>query len=315
MLNVRSRRFAGVLAAVAAALLVAACGGSSGTGSGPKGKVTVGSAKFGESQIIGNMYSQALKKAGYDVTEKFAIGERETYIKSIERGEIDVVPEYLGSLTEYYNARYNGPDAPKKKPLASGDVAKSDAALQTLLTRDNLAASEPAPNAADQNAYAVPKDLADKNSLKTLSDLKKLNGQLVLGGPPVCPQRQQCLAGLQSVYGLQFKDFKPVGEASSTAVYTALKQATIQVGVVFSSDGTVAANNLVVLQDDKHLQQAENCLALYRPTVPQDAKDVIAKVNNALTTEKLQELNKRFNLDKEDPKDLASGFLKDAGLS
>ena len=264
-------------------------------GSAPKGKVTVGSADFGESEIIANMYSQALKKAGYDVTEKFKIGSREVYIKAIEKGEIDVVPEYIGTLTEFYNAQINGPDAPSTKPLATPDKDKTYQALQGLVTQKNLTVLPPS-TAADQNAFAVTKDFADKNGLAKLSE-------------PECDKRQFCLVGLQQVYELRFKEVKKLDSGGPKTI-AALADGSIDVGLVFSSDGAVAAQNLVVLEDDKKLQTADNIAALVRNSVPQEARDVLDRVDQALTTPKLQELNKKYSVDKEDAKDLAEQFLK-----
>jgi osmoprotectant transport system substrate-binding protein len=319
MRTARSRRGAllGVTFA-ALALVAAACGGndnntnSSTTGGGSKGKITIGSADFGESQIIASMYSQALKKAGYDVTEKFKIGSRELYIKSIENGEIDAVPEYIGTLTEFYNAEFNGKDAPEKHPLATTDVDKTYAAVQQLVAKKNLAVLTPS-KAADQNAFAVKKDFADQNGLTKISDLAKLNGQLSLGAGPTCEARKFCLIGLEQVYGLRFKDVKKYDDGGPKTI-AALADGSVNVGLVFSSDGSVAAQNLVVLEDDKQLQTTDNIAALVRNSVPDDARKVLDQVDQALTTEKLQELNKKFSVDKEDAKDLAEQFLKDAHL-
>jgi osmoprotectant transport system substrate-binding protein len=295
-------------------VLTAACGSndSPGSGSADKGKLTIGSADFGESTIIASMYSQALKHAGYTITEKFKIGSREAYIKSIEGGEIDVVPEYIGTLTEYYNAQLNGPNAPTEKPLATTNVDTTFANLKTLVAKKNLVALTPS-KAADQNAFAVKKDYADTNALTKMSDLAKLNGQLILGAGAECEKRQFCLLGLQQTYGLRFKEVKKL-DSGGPKTLAALADGSINVGLVFSSDGAVAAQNLVVLEDDKKLQSTDNITALLRSSVPADAQQVIDKVDQALTTEKLQELNKRFTVDKEDAKDLAEQFLKDAGL-
>jgi osmoprotectant transport system substrate-binding protein len=303
------------VASAAVMLLTAACGNgdsSPSPGGGSKGKITVGSADFGESEIIANMFSQALKKAGYDVAEKFKIGSREVYTKAIEKGEIDVVPEYIGTLTEFYNAQFNGPDAPNTKPLATVDVEKTYQAVKKLTARKNLTVLTPS-RAADQNAFAVTKAFAEKNGLITLSDLTKLNGQLTLGAGPECEKRRFCLIGLQQVYGLRFKDVKKLDSGGPKTI-AALTDGSIDVGLVFSSDGAVAAENLAVLQDDKQLQTTDNIAALVRSSVPQEARDVLDKVDQALTTEKLQELNKKFSVDKEDAKDLAEQFLKDAHL-
>src|SRR6266550_1525157 len=227
----RRGALSGVVAAVM--LVTAACGNNDGSSSSPssgapKGKVTVGSANFGESEIIANMYSQALKKAGYDVAEKFNIGSREVYIKAIENGEIDVVPEYIGTLTEFYNAQINGPDAPNTKPLATSDKDKTYQAVQGLVARKNLTVLPPS-EAKDENAFAVTKDFADKNGLAKLSDLAKLNGQLTLGAGPECDKRRFCLIGLQQVYGLRFKEVKKLDSGGPKTV-AALAGGSIQVG-------------------------------------------------------------------------------------
>jgi len=309
----------GALAGVAFAavmLVTAGCGSdnnpSSSSSGGSKGKITVGSADFGESEIIASMYSQALEKAGYDVADKFEIGSREVYLEAIENGEIDVVPEYIGTLTEHYNAELNGPDAPSRHPLASSDKDKTYAAAKEVTAHKKLTVLTPS-DAADQNAFAVTKDFADKNGLTKLSDLSKLNGQLTLGAGPECEKRHFCLIGLQQVYRLEFKDVKKLDSGGPKTI-AALGDGSIDVGLVFSSDGAVAAQNLYVLDDDKKLQTADNIAALVRDSVPQEARDVLDKVDQALTTEKLQELNKKFSVDKQDASDLAKQFLEDANL-
>ena len=320
-----SLRFA-ALAAIAAAtsLTLAACGssGSSSSGdssaaasgcTGGSGKVTVGSANFSESELIADMYAEALKACGFDVTVKPNIGSREVYLKALESGEVDVVPEYAATVTEYYNAQINGKDAPTAKPLATTDPATTLAALKTLIASKNLVASATSP-ADDVNAFAVTKDYATKNNLTKLSDLTKLNGQLILGGPAECPTRPFCQAGLEKSYGLQFKSFKAT-DAGGPVTIGALKDGTINLGLVFSSDGSVAANNLLVLQDDKKLQLADNILALSRKTVPALALTQIDKVNAALTTTDLQGLNKKISVDKDEPAALAKQWAKDKKLA
>ena len=159
----------------------------------------------------------------------------------------------------------------------------------------------------------MKKELADKDGLTKMSDLTKLNGTLVLGAGSECEIRKFCLKGLQDVYGLKFKEVKKL-DSGGPKTLAALADGSVDLGLVFSSDGAVAAQNLVILQDDKQLQTTDNITALVRPNVPDEARQVIDKVDQALTTEKLQELNKKYSVDKEDAVDLADGFLKDAGI-
>jgi len=257
------------------------------------------------------MYALALEKAGYRVTGQFDVQTRAAYVPALQRGELDVVPEYLSGLTGWL-AEDRGAAA-DPTPVTSGDVDATLRALRRLLAGRPLAVGPPA-RATDQVAYAVTKSLADREQLASMTDLARLNGQLVLGGPADCATVPSCLPGLQSVYGLRFKAVTALGEVSSRPVFTALQEGKVDVGAVRSSAGGVAAASLVVLRDDRRLQQAENILPLYRDTVPADARAVVEQVNRALTTEKLQELNKRVELDGQDPAGLAKRFLQDARL-
>ncbi|MCW2540278.1 MAG: amino acid transporter substrate-binding protein [Frankiales bacterium] len=317
-----SKSVMSVAAIAVAAITISACGadnsksndtGAASTGSADKGTVVLGSANFGESDIIASIYSQELQKAGYKTQLKSKIGTREVYIKSLEAGEIQVVPEYVGTLTEYYNGVVNGAAAATSKPLATTDATTTAAALKTLITPRKLVSGPPSP-AADQNAFAVTQDFATKNNLKTLSDLVKLNGQIVLGAGPECPTRPFCEPGLQKTYGLKFKSFKKLDDDGPQTL-GALKSGDIQLGLVFSSDGAVAANNLLVLDDDKKLQQADNIVYLARDSVPADALSVLDKVNAALTTVDLQNLNKQYSVDKADAADLATDWVGQHPLS
>lgn len=297
---------------VVAALLAAGC-----TRDQPapvsKGDLVVGAGPRLESQVIARMYALALERAGYRVTGKFDVQTRAGSVPALQRGELDLVPEYLSGLTGWLDEASRSRSAAATTPVASGDVEATLRALRRLLAGRPLAVGPPA-KATDQVAYAVTKELADREQLASMTDLARLNGQLVLGGPADCADLPFCLPGLQSVYGLRFKDVTALGEVSSRPVFAALQERKVDVGTVRSSAGGVAAASLVVLRDDRLLQQAENILPLYRDTVPAEARAVVERVNQALTTEKLQELNKRVELDGQDPAGLAKRFLQDARL-
>jgi osmoprotectant transport system substrate-binding protein len=201
---------------------------------GGTGSVVIGAANFSESQILANIYALALEGAGYD-TEVRNVTNREVYGPALERGELTVFPEYVGTFTEYLNQRQNGPDA---EPLASGDLDETVEALRELAGNVGLTVLEPS-EAADQNAFAVTRQFAEENDLRTLSDLADYDGELVLGGPPECPTRPFCQPGLEEVYGLEFDGFVSL-DAGGPLTKTALQQGRIQIGLVFSSDGALA---------------------------------------------------------------------------
>lgn len=206
--------------------------------SGGSGPVVVGAANFPESKTLAELYKIALNAAGFQATVQVS-GNRELYEAALEKGELTVFPEYAATLTEFLNQKQNGKDA---APKASGDVTATVAALKELATKAGLTVGTPSA-AADQNAYAVTKAFADQHQLKTLSDFAaKCSGQAsVLAGPPECPQRAFCQPGLEKTYGITFGSFQQAdtgGPQTKTAVTTG--KATL--GMVFSSDGSLATN-------------------------------------------------------------------------
>jgi osmoprotectant transport system substrate-binding protein len=316
-----STRLGAALAVVAAsAVVVTACGSSGGSGSSGgggataaanKGTVTVGSANFSESTLIANMYADVLKKAGYTVKTKYNLGSRELYLKSLGNGEIDVVPEYLSTLTTFLVDE----DNPNATSPASGDAAKTLAALQPVAAAKGFTAYPYSP-AADQNAFAVSQATATKYHLTKLSDLANpdVAGKLTIGGPPECQTRAYCEPGLEKTYGAKFAGFKAL-DAGGPLTINAIADGSVGIGLVFSSDGVVASKNLVVLEDDKHLQSADNVLPLVRSSVATaDLKTTLDSVDKVLTTDDLKQMNKQIGVDKDDPSDVAEQYLKSKGL-
>ena len=291
-------------------LFATGCTGSEPEPVVPPVRVVVGAGLSPEQQIIARMYAQALAKAGFAVERRFASGSRAAYVPALRRGELDLVPEYLAPLTEYLRT---GVPIGTRPPAPTGDVERTVRVLNGLLVGTPLAVSRPS-TATAQTAIAVPKTLADESDLVDVSDLIRLNGQLVLGGPDGCQEDLRCLTGLQDLYGLRFAGLKELGAVSGELIFEALADGTVEVGTVNSSSGGIAAGSLVVLRDNKLLQPAGNILALHRTQLPPAARTVLDEVHRALTTEKLQELNKRQELDGQDPDDLATRFLEDAGL-
>ncbi len=200
------------------------------------GAIVVGAANFAESATLAELYAGALSAAGYDASVR-TIGNRETYLPALLAGdEIQVVPEYVGTLTEFLNKRANGPDAPAQ---ASGDLAATVAALTTLGDDAGLAFGA-ASEAADENAFAVTRAFADEHGVATLSELAELELDITLGGPPECPERPFCQPGLEDVYGLNITDFTSL-DAGGPLTKSALRQGEISLGLVFSSDGELAS--------------------------------------------------------------------------
>jgi osmoprotectant transport system substrate-binding protein len=208
-----------------------------GLAKGAGGAIIIGAADFSENQTLGALYEIVLDAAGYNATVQ-QIGNRELYEPSLEKGEINVVPEYAGTFTEFLNKKLNGASA---TPVASGDIEKTVTGLKPLAEKAGLVLGK-ASKAADQNAFAVTKAFADKNGVKTLTEFaQKCSGTAtVLGGPPECPQRPFCQPGLETTYNLKAGKFSSL-DAGGPQTKNALTTGAITIGLVFSSDGALAA--------------------------------------------------------------------------
>jgi osmoprotectant transport system substrate-binding protein len=276
-----------VLAGLAAIMFAAvACGSSSAPASTSKGNITIAGFAFSEGSVLAELYGQALQHAGYNVTFKLNLGSREVVAPAIKSGQIDLYIGYAATDLEYYN---------KGAGEATGDATATTAKLNSHLQSISLVALTPSA-AVDQNAFAVTKATQQKYSLAKLSDLQPVAGQLVLGAGPECPTRPYCLPGLMSLYGLHFKSFKAL-DTDGSLTRAAFKSGQIDVGLVFSSDGDLNALGLVVLQDDKHLEAADNVVPILRSAVAtDDAKNVLNEISAKLTTADLVQMNAQVQL-------------------
>lgn len=202
------------------------------------GKITVGAANFSENATLGELYAIALTAAGYTVKVQ-QIGNRELYEPALEKGDIDVVPEYAATLATFLSGKVEGKNA---KDPSSSELNTTVTNLKALGDKVGLVFGTPSA-AQDQNAFAVTTAFADKYGVKTLSDLaSKCSGAAtVLGGPPECPQRPKCQAGLVSTYDFKAGKFSSL-DAGGPLTKTGLKQGTVSVGLVFSSDSSLAAS-------------------------------------------------------------------------
>jgi len=281
-------------------MVAAACGGTTGGGTTNKGTVIVGGFKFPESSILAQVYGQALAHDGYTVQYKLNLGTREVVAPALKNGDIDLYPGYAATDLEYWN---------NKAGEATGDAAATTAKLNGHLQSQGLIALTPS-QAVDQNAFAVTKETQQKFKLSKLSDLAPIGNQLVLGAGPECPTRPYCLPGLQTTYGIHFKDFKAL-DTDGPATRAAFKNGTIQVGLVFSSDGDLNDLGLVVLQDDKHLEAADNVVPILRQKVATDeVKNLLNKIDAALTTADLVDMNAQASTQHKDPDAIAKAYLE-----
>ncbi|MFT6563320.1 MAG: osmoprotectant transport system substrate-binding protein [Actinomycetes bacterium] len=281
-----------------------ACGfGDSGT--------LIGTTNFTESRILGQIYAVALEDAGIPTTVK-ELTTSEIVIPALEKNQLQVMPNYLATFTEYLNLDINGPQAPA---LAGSSVAKTFAAGQPLATEKGLTILNPAA-AQDQNAFAVTPEFAKKNNVSNLSELGvwSQSNPVNLGAGPDCPTRPFCQPGLESIYNIKFNSFTALDTGGPLTVQ-ALLQGKINLGLVFSSSGFISAYDLVVLDDDKNLQAADNVIPVINSEASTPAMiDALNGVSSKLTTQDLQALNAKVDIERQDPLDVARGWLQASGL-
>lgn len=213
----------------------------------PRGnEVVVSSFNFPESALLAEIYAQAVEAAGIPVRRELNLGPRELVQPAVLAGLVDVVPEYLGSAL----ASLAGPDATQPTDAAAGRQR-----LVTALRPWDVQVLEPS-GAQDQNGLVVSRSTAERHGLSAVSDLAGYPGPLTLTGPAECPQRPYCLPGFESRYGLRFARFLPLDTESQRAA--ALTDEVADVAVMFTTDGRLATGELVLLNDDRALQPAEN---------------------------------------------------------
>ena len=306
--------------AVLALLAASACGGddpladdsdSGSDDSGDKGSLVLGGQDFTEMQIMASIYQQLLEDAGYTVDTQL-VSTRKVYLRDLQNGSIDIVPEYAGSITDELNLAANGPDA---EPVSSNDIGETMDALNELLQPDGLIALEPA-EATDQNAFATTTDYAEENDLTTLTDLGEMGEPITLAASEDCSSRPDCAIGLDKTYGIDIEKILPLG-FGTPQTKDSVTSGESQLGLVGTSDGSLEELGLVILEDDQGLQVSQNLVPVVSQQVIQenpDVEDTLNELSDTLTTEDLAAMNAAVDLDREKPEDVASQFLQDAGL-
>lgn len=332
MPQTRSSRTRALLAASSVAVLaLTACGGSSSgdafagssasasgdgspssSGGGGTGTVVVGAQGFTEAAIMQQMYVQLLQDAGFQTSTKTA--ERPILTEALKSGEVDVVPDYLGSTLNFV---YNSVNTSNKNPVSTNDVDKNLAKFAAVAEPLGITALKPA-QATDQNAFYVTKKFAAANGgLTTLSGLAALKKPLKLGADTFCGADTQpyCINGLRKTYGLDLT-LRDSYQFGSPKLRDDVLKGTVDIGESGTTDGTLAANGLVILQDDKKLQPAENLTPFINADTASDPKiaEALNKLAPVLTTADLTNLNGQVDAQRRKPEEVAKQYLVDKGL-
>ncbi|MFD5185282.1 ABC transporter substrate-binding protein [Streptomyces sp. NPDC058372] len=307
--------------AALAALLLTACA-ACGTGPaledqgevtappGDSSSLTVGSAGFTESDLLAQMYSLLLRRAGYE-TEIITVANRELYEPALESGRVDVVPEYAATFADWLNAKANGPDA---EPVGSPDLATTMKALRRLAASRGLTVLDPG-RAVDQNAFAVTREFAAEHDLRTLSDLGASGVPVRLAAGDECVSRPYCRPGLEKTYGIDVTAVDPKG-VGTTQAKRAVQSGQDQMVLTTITDATLDAFGLVLLEDDKKLQNADAVVPVVNRARAGGervarALDALAPV---LTTGDLADLNRQVDSWRRLPEDVARNYLEEKRL-
>ncbi|MFJ2784175.1 MULTISPECIES: ABC transporter substrate-binding protein [unclassified Streptomyces] len=313
----RRRRPRPALGAVLA-LVLAGCGtGPSlenrGAVTAPPGdshRLTVGSAGFTESDVLAQLYALLLQDAGHR-TKILSVTNRELYEPALESGQIDVVPEYAATFADWLNAKTHGPDAPT---VGSPDLATTMTALRALAAPRGLTVLGPG-RAVDQNAFAVTAAFAAEHRLKTLSDLGASGLPVRLAAGDECVVRPYCAPGLRKVYGIDVTAVDPKG-VGTTPAKQAVQNGQDQMVLTTTTDATLDTFGLVLLADDKRLQNADHVVPVVnraRAGGPGVTR-ALARLNTVLTTADLARLNEQVDGWRRLPEDVARAYLRAEGL-
>jgi osmoprotectant transport system substrate-binding protein len=271
-----------------------------------KTTLTIGSKNFTEQKVLGEVYAQALQAAGYKVDKQLNLGDEQTALKALKSGDISGYPEYTGTaLLSFFEVPTK--DLPKDANAAYEEV-------KSKFAEDGITAFPPTPFTSS-NEVAVTQETAQKLGLEKISDLEGKSQDLTLYGSPECRGRDDCLRGLENVYGLKFKRFVPVDIAQRHEV---LANGDADISIVFTTDPQIARNKEVLLKDDKGMFPPYNSTFLMKTETADkagpDLPKTIEAVNKNLTARVMQELNARVDLDKETPEQAAADYLQQFNL-
>ena len=290
------KRITGVTLALSVALAGCASTSSLEGGDAAPETIVIGSQDYYSNEIIAEIYAQALEEAGYPVQRDFRIGQREVYVEEIESGAVDLFPEYTGPLLQFWE-----PDTPAR---LEDDVYEALVAAApdgvTILDQSS---------ATDQDAYVVTRAFADKYDLSTIDDLSHVSVPLTLGGNSEGEDRPNGPKGLAETYGVEVA-FTPIEDGGGPLTVKALQDDSIQLAIIYTADPSIAANDLVALEDTRGLFLASHVVPVASDKLDAEAVRIVNAISAALTPEGLVALNAQSVADQSPASTIATAWLK-----
>jgi osmoprotectant transport system substrate-binding protein len=267
--------------------------------------VSIGSKNFTESELLGELYAQLIEDNNHPVRRRLDLGGTDIAMAALRRGEIDVYPEYTGTaLLVVLKSQ------PRGDAVQTFDFVKSE--YERLY---GLTWLDPAPM-NDTQALATTRALSARFGLHTLSDVAAKAPQLRLGAVPEFAKRSDGLPGLQKAYG--GFNFKSVRLVDIGLKYKALLDGDVDIVVAFGTDGLIVADDLVVMQDDKHFfppYQVSPVIRLDALKARPELAGILNRVAPLLTDTTMRTLNNEIDgTQKREPADVARDFIKAHGL-
>ncbi|MDQ3864953.1 MAG: glycine/betaine ABC transporter substrate-binding protein [Actinomycetota bacterium] len=309
----RTKLIRAIPAVLAALALLVACGNVSGSGgagdngSGPT--IAVGSKDFTEQYVLGELYAQALEANGFSVEKKLNLGSEQIADKALQNGQIDMYPEYTGTaLVAVLGYEGQNPPTPEATYQKAKELYAKREPADTMLT--------PAPF---NNTYGifVRKEVAEQHNLQTLADLAEASPELTFVSFSQFQNRSDGYPNMQKNYpAFDFGDIKIVNSIGGP-IYQGVLQGEGDAGVGFTTDGQLASDKLVVMEDPKGIWPFYYPAPVVRSDVLKKypkMKDVLDKVSASLDEETMRQLNSQVDIQREDPEDVAREFLQKKGL-
>lgn len=292
----RSRPLVALAVGALSLLLLGGCERDGAPGSARA--VSMGAFNFGESLVLAEVYSQALRDGGVSTMGISQLTGREGTVLALQSGDIDFLPEYNGNALDF---------------ATDHDVTETDSEtiteeLREVLADRGLAVLDSSP-AENRDELVVTAETAEEYSLRTVSDLEPVAGQLTVGGPVEFQERNTGLPGLRDVYGIEFGEYVRT-DAGGPETVKMLLDGTVDVARLFSTDPLIEEHGWVVLDEDRPFSLPNAVTPIMRESVLTDEiADIVNRVSAALTTEDLVEFNRRLLGDHE-PTTIARDFLE-----
>ena len=258
-----------------------------------------------EPEILANMYKILIEEnTDMTVTVKPNFGKTTFLYEALKKGDIAIYPEFTGTVTE---------SLLKPAPQVSHDPETVyQAARDGIKKQDDLAFLKPM---AYQNTYAVavPKKIAQEYGLKTISDLKKVEGELKAGFTLEFNDREDGNKGLKKVYGLNLQ----VSTMEPALRYQAIQSGDIQITDAYSTDAELARYDLVVLQDDKQLFPPYQGAPLMKEALLKkhpELEGILNQLAGKITAEQMSQMNYQVGVEGKSANQVARDFLTQEGM-